>query len=68
MAPLDAVVAFDGAKFVHSYTPMGQQTRVDVEGDFPALPGMSEAAELAMLDQFFTNSYAEDAETLRTWA
>jgi hypothetical protein len=58
---------FDGARFVHSYTPMGQRTRVDVEGDFPALPGMSEADELAMLDQFFTTSYAEDAETLRTW-
>jgi len=29
---------FDGARFVHSYTPMGGQRKVDLEGDFPAFP------------------------------
>ena len=58
---------FDGARFVHSYTPLGDRTKVDLEGDFPALPGMSEADELAMIDGFFTTIFGEDAETLRTW-
>jgi heme-degrading monooxygenase HmoA len=59
---------FDGARFAHSYTPLGDRTRVDLEGDFPALPGMSEAEELAMIDGFLSTAFAEDTETLRTWA
>jgi heme-degrading monooxygenase HmoA len=59
---------FDGARFVHSYTPLGDRTKVDLEGDFPALPGMSEADELAMIDGFFTTVFGEDAETLRSWS
>ena len=58
----------DGARFVHSYTALGDRTKVDLEGDFPALPGMSEADELAMIDGFFTTVFGEDAETLRTWS
>ena len=30
---------FDGARFVHSYTPTGGKTKVDLEGDFPHCPG-----------------------------
>lgn len=59
---------FDGARFVQSYTPSDDGTKVDLEGDFPALPGMSEADELAMIDGFFTAVLGEDAETLRTWS
>jgi heme-degrading monooxygenase HmoA len=59
---------FDGARFVHSYTPLGDRTKVDLEGDFPQLPGMSEADELTMIDGFFTMVFGEDAETLRTWS
>lgn len=59
---------FDGARFVHSYTRLGDRTNVDVKGDFPALPGISEAEELAMIDGFFTTVFGEDAETLRTWS
>ena len=59
---------FDGARFVHSYTPVGGQTTVDLDGDFPSLPGMSEADELAMIDGFFTTVFAEDTATLRTWS
>src|SRR5262249_19722060 len=44
---------FDGAKFVHSYTDLGDRTRVDLEGDFRALPEMSEAEELTMINEFF---------------
>ena len=51
---------FDGARFTHSYTPLGDQTKVDLEGDFPSLPGMSEAEELGMIDGFFSGVFAED--------
>lgn len=59
--------AFDGARFTHAYTPLDGRTRVDLEGDFPAMPGMSEADELEMIDGFFTMVFNEDTETLRTW-
>ena len=58
---------FDGARFVHRYTRIGEQTKVDLEGDFPPLPGMSEADELAMIDGFFTTVFEEDTATLREW-
>jgi hypothetical protein len=56
---------FDGARFVHTYTPMGGRTKVDLAGDFPAFPGMPEADELKMIDGFFTTVFAEDMATLR---
>ena len=59
---------FDGARFFHAYTPIGGKTKVDLEGDFPAFPGMSEADELKMIDGFFTKLFAEDTATLRTWS
>lgn len=59
---------FDGARFVHSYTPLGSQTKVDLEGEFPALPGLGEADELKMIDGMFSMLFAEDTATLQTWA
>lgn len=59
---------FDGARFVHSYTPLGNGTKVDLEGDFPALPGLSEADELKMIDGMFSMLFSEDTATLKTWA
>ena len=59
---------FDGARFVHAYTALGDRTKVDLEGDFPSLPGMSEADELAMIDGFFTTVFDEDMTTLRAWS
>ena len=59
---------FDGARFTHSYTPLGDRTKVDLEGDFPSLPGMSEAEELGMIDGFFSGVFAEDMVTLPGWA
>jgi hypothetical protein len=58
---------FNGARFVHSYTQTNGRTRVDLEGDFPAFPGMAEADELQMIDSFFSMVFAEDAATLRSW-
>jgi hypothetical protein len=60
--------AFDGARFVHSYTAIGGKTKVDLEGDFPAFPGMPEADELKMIDGFFSGAFAEDTITLRSRA
>lgn len=57
--------AFSGARIRHTYTPMGDKTKVDVEGDFPAFPGMSEADELKMIDGFFATVFAEDTVTLQ---
>ena len=51
-----------------SDTPIGNTTKVDLEGEFPPFPGMPEADELAMIDGFFTAVFAEDTETLRTWS
>ena len=59
---------FDGARFVHSYTPLGSRTKVDLEGDFPALPGISEFDELKMIDGMFSMLFSEDTATLKTWA
>ncbi len=59
---------FDGARFIHSYTPMGSKTKVDLEGDFPAFPGMAEADELKMIDGVFSGVFAEDTATLRAWS
>ncbi len=41
---------------------------MDLERHFPALPGMTEAAELKMIDGFFTTVFAQDTATLRNWA
>jgi alkyl hydroperoxide reductase subunit AhpC len=59
--------AFDGARFTHSYTPAGGSTKVDFEGDFPAIPGVSADDELKMIEGFFTAAFTEDTATLRTW-
>ena len=59
---------FDGARFTHRYTPVGGETHVDLEGDFPAMSGLSEAEELAMIDSFFSAIFVEDTESLETWS
>jgi alkyl hydroperoxide reductase subunit AhpC len=59
---------FDGATFRHSYTRVGDRTKVDLEGDFPMVPGLPESDELNMIDSFFTGVFAEDTATLRGWA
>ena len=59
--------AFDGARFVHTYTPVDGRTRIDLEGEFPEMPGMPEADELVMIDGFFTTVFDEDSVSLATW-
>ena len=55
----------DEAKFSHSYTEMGSKTKVDLEGDFKPIPGMSESDHLKMLDNFFTTAFTEDNANLQ---
>ena len=50
----------DGASFRHMFTPMGQKTQVNVEGDFRPIAGMTEAVQLKILDDFFTTAFNED--------
>jgi len=57
--------AFAGARFRHTYTPMGNRTKLDLEGDFPAMPGMNETDELKMIDGFFTTVFTEDNANLQ---
>lgn len=59
--------AFNGAVFTHTYTPMGNRTKVNLEGEFPAFPGMSETDELKMIDGFFSEIFTEDKSTLQKW-
>lgn len=59
--------AFSGAKFRHSYTTTSAGTKVDLEGEFPAMPGMKEEDEIKMIDGFFSAIFAEDTATLRAW-
>ncbi len=55
-----------GTKYAHRYTPMGSQTRVEVEGDF-RMQGMDDAstrqAALGLLAQMFD----EDQANLRRY-
>ena len=39
---------FSEARFTHFYTAPGDKTEVDLAGDFPVLPGMTEADELEL--------------------
>jgi hypothetical protein len=55
----------DGARWKLTYTPMGDRTKVDMEGDFSPLPGMDEKVMWKMLDDFFTNAFNEDNANLK---
>jgi alkyl hydroperoxide reductase subunit AhpC len=57
--------AFSGARFTHSYAAMDNETKVDLEGNFPAFPGMHEEDELKMIDGFFTMVFDEDTATMQ---
>ncbi len=57
--------AMDGAVFNHTYTPIGNKTKVELKGDYKAIPGMSESAQLKMLDDFYTTGFNEDNANLQ---
>jgi Polyketide cyclase / dehydrase and lipid transport len=55
----------DGARFTHTYTPLGETTRVELEGDFTPIPGVTEADQLKSIDAFFTTAFNEDNANLQ---
>jgi hypothetical protein len=56
---------FNGARFVLSYSQVMNGTKLDLEGDFPAIHGMSEPDQLKMINDFFTIIFTEDIATLK---
>ncbi|HXQ92621.1 MAG TPA: SRPBCC family protein [Nitrososphaerales archaeon] len=57
--------AMDGATFTHTYTPLGEKTRVDLEGDFKPIPGVNKEEQLKSIDAFFTTAFNEDNANLQ---
>ena len=55
----------DGANFRHTYIAMGEKTKVEMEGDFKPIPGMDEATQTKMIDEFFSTAFKEDNENLK---
>ncbi len=59
--------AMKGTKHTHTYTPMGDKTKVVVEGEFTGPPGMTEnAVKKAALD-YFAMAFQEDNAALRKY-
>jgi hypothetical protein len=52
-----------GTKYAHRYTPMGNRTRVDVEGDF-RLQGMDDASTRQAALGFLAEVFQEDQASL----
>jgi len=55
----------NGARYSHTYTAMGNQTKVVIEGDFPPPPGIDESTYLKTIDEFFTKMFEEDNANLK---
>ena len=58
--------ASKGTKYAHRYTPAGNKTRVEVEGDF-VIQGMDEAATRAAALGFLAEVFDEDQRTLQRY-
>jgi hypothetical protein len=57
--------AMDGARFTNTYTPMGEKTRIEIEGDFTPIPGVTKVDQLKSIDAFFTTAFNEDNANLQ---
>ncbi len=58
--------ASKGTKYTHHYTPMGNKTRVEVQGDFK-MQGMDEAATRKAALGFLAQVFDEDTQSLRNY-
>ena len=58
------VGAFDGARSVRDFTSAGCRTKIDLDGDFPVLPGMTVEDELKVVDGIFSMPYEEGTATI----
>ena len=54
---------FDGARVKHKYTPMGSQTKVELEGDFPQRT--DESTQWKAIDDFYTTMFNEDNANIK---
>ncbi len=55
-----------GTRYNHRYTPMGNKTRVEVQGDFK-MQGMDEATTRKAALGFLTQVFDEDTQSLQTY-
>jgi ligand-binding SRPBCC domain-containing protein len=55
-----------GSKYTHTYTPMGNKTKVEVVGDFYA-QGMDDAGTKKAVLAFLENVFSEDTANLRNY-
>jgi ligand-binding SRPBCC domain-containing protein len=55
-----------GSKYTHTYTPMGNKTKVQVEGDFTG-QGMDDASTKKAVLSMFEMVYNEDNANLRNY-
>ncbi|HYM38832.1 MAG TPA: SRPBCC family protein [Thermoplasmata archaeon] len=58
--------ASKGTRYSHRYTPLGNKTRVDVEGDF-RLQGMDESQTRKAALGFLSELFEEDNRSLRNY-
>lgn len=58
--------ASTGTKYSHRYTPMGNQTRVEVDGDF-RIQGMDDASTRAAALGFLNQVFEEDQASLQKY-
>jgi hypothetical protein len=55
-----------GSKYTHTYTPLGNKTKVEVTGDFH-IQGMDEAATRKTVLGFFSDVFEEDNSALKNY-
>ncbi len=54
-----------GSKFTHVYTPQGNKTKVEMEGDFKVQGVTDEKVALKAIDDYFTAAFHEDNKNLQ---
>ncbi|HEY7588647.1 MAG TPA: SRPBCC family protein [Thermoplasmata archaeon] len=59
--------AMKGTKHTHTYTPMGEKTKVVVEGEFTVPPGMTENQVRKQALDYFATAFEEDNSALKKY-
>ncbi len=58
--------ASKGTRYTHRYTPLGNKTRVEIEGDF-RIQGMDDSQTRTAALGFLNEVFEEDSRSLRTY-
>ncbi len=56
-----------GSKHTHTYTPLGNKTKVVVEGEFVVPPGMTENAVRKNVLDYFAMTFEEDNSAVKKY-